>query len=153
MKTKTNARPSHVVPVGGLEAEVLNVVWDLEDARELPITVRDVYEELRTRRPIAYTTILTVFRNLTAKRLLVRDSSVIQYLYQTAQSREELGAKALDAILEEVIAGDVWIIRSWLDELDTENCATCGREYAAEALSGAPPVCYACERRPTCSAP
>jgi predicted transcriptional regulator len=45
--------------IGSLEADILAVVWQQERT-----TVRDVYETLRERRKIAYTTVMTVMNNL-----------------------------------------------------------------------------------------
>ena len=56
--------------LGWLEADVLRVVWDKGE-----VTVRDVYEELRENRRIAYTTVMSVLRNLAAKGLLEQDKS------------------------------------------------------------------------------
>ena len=58
--------------LGWLEADVLRVVWDKGE-----VTVRDVYEDLRENRRIAYTTVMSVLRNLAAKGLLEQDKSAV----------------------------------------------------------------------------
>ena len=45
--------------LAGQELETMKVVWDLGSC-----TVREVYETLRTRRQIAYTTVMTTMRIL-----------------------------------------------------------------------------------------
>src|SRR5665648_1262022 len=52
-------RSRDLTGLGWLEADVLRVVWDNGD-----VTVRDVYERLRDNRRIAYTTVMSVLRNL-----------------------------------------------------------------------------------------
>lgn len=51
--------------IGSLEAAILAVVWQHDS-----VTVREVYETLRKRRQIAYTTVMTVMNNLVKKHLL-----------------------------------------------------------------------------------
>ena len=51
--------------IGSLEADILAVVWEKDET-----TVRAVYETLRERRTIAYTTVMTVMNNLVKKHLL-----------------------------------------------------------------------------------
>jgi predicted transcriptional regulator len=45
------------------ELELMKIVWGHDEA----VTVRDVYEELRTRRPVAYTTVMTSLKTLEQK--------------------------------------------------------------------------------------
>ncbi len=61
---KTRSRD--LTGLGWLEADA--IVWDKGDVK-----VRDVYEELRLRRRIAYTTVMSVLRNLHVKGLLEQD--------------------------------------------------------------------------------
>ena len=46
--------------LGELEARVMRRIWD----RDGPVTVRDITDDLRRDRPIAYTTVMTVMDNL-----------------------------------------------------------------------------------------
>ena len=61
-------RSRDLTGLGWLEADVLRVVWDKGE-----VTVRDVYESLRENRRIAYTTVMSVLRNLAVKGLLEQD--------------------------------------------------------------------------------
>ena len=45
--------------LGARELDVMKVVWRLEEA-----SVREVYETLRKRRPVAYTTVMTMMCTL-----------------------------------------------------------------------------------------
>jgi len=70
--------------LGPLEAEVLEVVWKKTEA-----TVRDVYRVLSRSREIAYTTVLTVLRNLNRKNIVRRRQGDVGYIYYPAIGREE----------------------------------------------------------------
>ena len=54
--------------LGPLGAEIIETVWDSEE----PMTVRKVYEELRKRTKIAYTTVMSTMDRLYDKGLLDR---------------------------------------------------------------------------------
>jgi len=99
-----SAGASHVplTGVGPLEAEVLACVWEHEPA---PVTVREVHEELRTQREIAYTTVMTVLQNLTKKGRLARDISTPAYRYRAAQPAEQIRGEALDSAIRVLYRG------------------------------------------------
>jgi predicted transcriptional regulator len=86
--------------IGSLEADILAVVWDLGTAK-----VRDVYEILRERRPIAYTTVMTVMNNLVKKNLLVQDRSGIAYQYTPAIPGREVATTVLDSVVARLLGG------------------------------------------------
>ncbi len=86
--------------LGWLEADVLRVVWDNGE-----VTVRDVYEELRETRRIAYTTVMSVLRNLAAKGLLEQDTSATAYVYRPIVTDEEVARGVLDALVEKIMGG------------------------------------------------
>jgi predicted transcriptional regulator len=86
--------------LGWLEADVLRVVWDNGE-----VTVRDVYEELRENRRIAYTTVMSVLRNLAAKGLLEQDKSETAYVYRPIVTDEEVARGVLDALVEKIMGG------------------------------------------------
>jgi BlaI family transcriptional regulator, penicillinase repressor len=48
--------------LSGPQLEIMKVIWRLDEA-----TVRDVYEDLRRHRPIAYTTVMTTMKNMEAR--------------------------------------------------------------------------------------
>jgi predicted transcriptional regulator len=123
-----------ILGIGGLEAQILDVVWEREDRDLAPTTVRNVYETLLTRRKIAYTTCMTVMVNLVKKRLLARDTTETTYTYTTVRGRGEVGTKALDAVLEQLLGGAVTYVKDWLEDLDTEVCEGCQVELVTEAM-------------------
>jgi BlaI family penicillinase repressor len=56
--------------------EIMKVVWRLGEA-----TVRDVYEDLRLRRSIAYTTVMTMLKNMEARGHLKKRSEGRAFIY------------------------------------------------------------------------
>ncbi len=86
--------------LGWLEADVLRVVWDNGD-----VTVRDVYERLRENRRIAYTTVMSVLRNLTVKGLLEQDKSQAAYVYRPMVTDEEVARGILDTLVDKIMGG------------------------------------------------
>jgi predicted transcriptional regulator len=90
-----------LLTIGPLEADVMRVVW----ARQA-VTVRDVYEELRQQRKIAYTTVMTVLANLKSKRIVTADCSAAAYRYTPAVSQLQVACEAVDVIVRVIMAGE-----------------------------------------------
>ena len=67
--------------------------------------MRDVYETLRERRQIAYTTVMTVMNNLVKKELLTQDRTSIAYLYTAAIPGNEVAGTILDSVVERLFRG------------------------------------------------
>jgi predicted transcriptional regulator len=85
--------------IGSLEADILAVVWEKQVT-----TVRAVYETLRERRTIAYTTVMTVMNNLVKKHLLEQDKSAIAYVYKPAIPGREVAQTVLESVVHKLIA-------------------------------------------------
>jgi predicted transcriptional regulator len=64
-----------------------------------PTSVRDVYDDLRSRRAVAYTTVMTVMDNLYKKGALSRELAGRAYLYRPTRAREEYVADLLEDAL------------------------------------------------------
>jgi predicted transcriptional regulator len=76
------------------ELAIMKVVWTLESA-----TVRDVYEALRARRPIAYTTVMTMMKILEEKGYLKKERAERAYVYKPARPRQQVvGAMVRDFV-------------------------------------------------------
>jgi predicted transcriptional regulator len=99
-KWQRRSRSRDLTGLGWLEAEILRIVWDRGE-----VTVRDVYEELRERRRIAYTTVMSVLRNLSAKDLLEQDKSQSAYVYRPKVSDVEVARGILDALVDKIMGG------------------------------------------------
>ena len=87
-------------PLGGTELEVLQHVWALGRA-----TVRDVYERVRDDRRVAYTTVMTVMKNLAEKGYLTYEQDGVAYVYRAARPPEEVQGSLLSGFVEKVFGG------------------------------------------------
>lgn len=85
--------------MGELEAEIMELAW----AAPGPLAVRDVYEALRLKRAIAYTTVMTVMGRLAKKGLLTVDKSEMTHRYTPALSREAYTAQAVGGIIDRLV--------------------------------------------------
>jgi len=81
--------------LGDLEAVVMDRLWTWQRAA----TVREVFDDLRTTRAIAYTTVMTVMDTLNRKGILRREMAGRAYRYEAVLSREEHGAQLMQAVL------------------------------------------------------
>ena len=82
---------------GDLEAVIMDRLW----TRDVPVTVRDLFEELREERNIAYTTVMSIMDNLHRKGWLARERDGKAYRYTAVASREEYSAR----LMREAMAG------------------------------------------------
>lgn len=104
--------------LGDLEAVIMNLFWD----RSGSMTVRDVLEELRADRKLAYTTVMTVMDNLYRKDLLTRTQQGRAYQYQPARSRADHAADLVATALES--SGDrASTLLRFVERLDTAEVA------------------------------
>ncbi|HEY7509492.1 MAG TPA: BlaI/MecI/CopY family transcriptional regulator [Vicinamibacteria bacterium] len=82
------------------ELEIMKVVWELGGA-----TVRDVYERLRARRRIAYTTVLTMMNVLERKGHLKKRAEGRSFRYQPARPRAEVVRAMVREFLDRMFGG------------------------------------------------
>jgi len=101
--------------IGSLEADILAVAWQHEQT-----TVRQVYETLRERRQIAYTTVMTVMNNLVKKHLLLQDKTRIAYVYRPAIPGREVVQTVLESVVDRLLTGQYNVAVSQLLKLDKE---------------------------------
>lgn len=87
-----------ITPLGGTEMEVLRHVWRLGEA-----TVREVHDTMD--RDLAYTTVMTVMKNLADKSLLTYRKEGNAYVYSAAVPQEEVRGNLLSGILDKVFGG------------------------------------------------
>ncbi len=106
---------------GDLEAEVMARVWD----HDAPVTVRELLDELRRERAIAYTTVMSTMDNLHRKGLLNRDKDGKAYRYTAVASREEHSARLMREAMAE--AGDTEAVLShFVAQMDGEESQLLG---------------------------
>ena len=68
------------------ELELMKIVW----RNEAPVTVRDVYEEMRKERTVAYTTVLTNMKTLEEKGYLRATQQDRAHVYRSARPKHEV---------------------------------------------------------------
>ena len=82
------------------ELAIMKVVWRLGKA-----TVRDVYEALRARREIAYTTVMTMMKVLEDKGYLKKTMVDRAHVYVPAQPRQQVVGAMVRDFLDRVFDG------------------------------------------------
>jgi BlaI family transcriptional regulator, penicillinase repressor len=82
------------------ELAIMKVVWKLDSA-----TVRDVYEHLRVRRAIAYTTVMTMMKILEEKGYLKRVLADRAYVYRPTKPRQQVVAAMVRDFVDRVFDG------------------------------------------------
>ncbi|MCK1814868.1 MULTISPECIES: BlaI/MecI/CopY family transcriptional regulator [Streptomyces] len=79
-------------PLGELEDAVMTRVWEWNR----PVTVREVLEDLRQDRSIAYTTVMTVLDNLHQKGWVRREQEGRAYRYEAVSTRAAYSAALMN---------------------------------------------------------
>jgi predicted transcriptional regulator len=82
------------------ELEIMHVVWKLRRA-----TVRDVYETLRERRKVAYTSVMTFMNILEQKGHLKKRLVDRAYVYQAARARSKVVGVMVRDFIDRVFEG------------------------------------------------
>ena len=78
----------------------MKIVW----ARE-PVTVRDVYEQLRARRDVAYTTVLTMMKILEQKGYVTKERVDRAFVYRAARPRQQVLGGMVREFIDRVFDG------------------------------------------------
>lgn len=82
------------------ELEIMKLVWKLS-----PVTVRDVYEELRRHRKVAYTTVMTMMGILEEKGHLLKKRGERAYVYRPAKPQHQVLGGMVKEFLNRVFDG------------------------------------------------
>jgi len=82
------------------EVEIMHVVWNQGRA-----TVRDVYETLRQRRKVAYTSVMTMMKILEQKGHLKKEQVERAYVYQPAKPRRQVLSGMVKDFVDRVFQG------------------------------------------------
>lgn len=72
--------------LGSLERAIMDQLWDSAG----PQTVRQVHRALSARRPLAYSTVMTVLQRLAVKNLVIQLRDARAFKYVPNHRREEL---------------------------------------------------------------
>lgn len=87
-------RSKSLTPFGETEMEVLQHVWDLGRA-----TVADVRERILENRDVAYTTVMTVMKNLAEKGYLDYERDGHSYVYTPKKKAEEVQYSLISSLI------------------------------------------------------
>lgn len=82
------------------ELEIMQVIWDLG-----PCTVRQVYEAMRERKQVAYTTVMTMMKILEQKGRLVRRREDRAYVYRPVEAKHRVITSMVNEFLTRVFGG------------------------------------------------
>lgn len=85
--------------LGELEADIMEICWQGER-----VTVRDVYEKLRSQREIAYTTVMTIMSRLAEKNLLSKETQGNAFIYTAVLSKLEFTKRVVGEVLDGLLA-------------------------------------------------
>lgn len=118
--------------MGPLEAQVMDLVWELGEA-----TVREVWERLGGEEQAAYTTVMTIFHRLHEKGYVEREAVGRAHVYRPRTSRDDFQESVLSQILRGVLGQirqsqplgvmgrlrkrDRALLRKMLDEVDGDE--------------------------------
>jgi predicted transcriptional regulator len=92
------ARP--IPSLGAQELAIMKVVWRLKD-----VSVREVYETLRERRTVAYTTVMTMMNTLEAKGYLKKALDGRAFRYRAAIQEQRVVNAMVRDFVERVFDG------------------------------------------------
>jgi predicted transcriptional regulator len=93
MKTRTRTLTEQ-------ELEIMKVIWERKSA-----TVRDVYEALRERKAVAYTTVMTMMNILESKGHLVKRPEGRAYVYEPTQAQTQVVSGMVQDFVDRVFDG------------------------------------------------
>jgi BlaI family transcriptional regulator, penicillinase repressor len=92
-----------------LETLIMNALWD-----ESPAAVKQVQGRLKSVKPMAYSTVLTMMRILRDKGFLVSDRQGKADLYRPVVSRDDAGRRSLGEVIDSFFSGSAEALVSQL---------------------------------------
>ncbi len=104
--------PRHsLLELAPLELDCMNTLWPIGEA-----TVREIRDQLASRRPRAYTTIMTIMDRLARKGVVERRKVGRAYYYRPNLSVEEARTRALGQVVENFFGGSTEALFEQLGE-------------------------------------
>jgi len=97
--------------LGKLQNSVMETVWSLSEA-----TTRQVWERLNQKRPLAYTSVLSIMQRLEKAGWLSHRVEGRTYVYEATLSREQEGRRSLKEFIQNVFHGDSQVVFQHLIE-------------------------------------
>lgn len=89
-----------LTPLGESEMEILHHVWELGEA-----TVAQVKERIIKHRKVAYTTVMTIMKNLNDKGYLKYYKDGNTYVYSARKKPEEVQSNIVSGLIDKVFKG------------------------------------------------
>jgi predicted transcriptional regulator len=116
-----------------LELSCMKILWEAGD-----LTVREVRERLQPRRPLAYTTVMTVLDRLARKGVVTRRKVGRAHLYHAEFTRGEARGRAVRRLLDFYFDGSADALRAFLSGTPAvrRTAAAAGRGSAAAEPAG-----------------
>jgi predicted transcriptional regulator len=118
------------------QLEIMKEVWRRGDA-----TVRDVYEVLRARRPIAYTTVMTTMKTMEARGHLKKRTEGRTHVYRAVESQNRTMRRIVSDFLNRAFNGSAepllahLVAQRRLSEKDLEELSRMIRKQQRPAAS------------------
>jgi predicted transcriptional regulator len=107
--------------LGPLEATVLKEVYN----KAKPVKVREVFEEMKTVRKIAYTTVMSTMNTLYDKGLLDREVTEgrggLLYVYWPKKTRAEIEHSAVKTIMDSLIKNFGEAVTSYMVDMQNKE--------------------------------
>src|SRR4051794_3166764 len=100
-------------------------------SRDGETTVREVFEELRQRREIAYTTVMSTMDNLYRKDWLARKRQGKAFLYWPTHTREQYSARLMRDAMDSGGKSDL-VLTHFLEQMSEDERAALRRLAAEE---------------------
>ena len=94
MRPKSSTLTAH-------ELELMKIVW----RHDGEVTVRDVYEDLRKQRAVAYTTVMTNMKTLEQKGYLRSTQHERAHVYRPAVSQKKFTGHAVRELIDRLFGG------------------------------------------------
>jgi BlaI family transcriptional regulator, penicillinase repressor len=128
------ARPVSTTPTDA-ERAILEVLWKKKEA-----SVREVTDELSKKKPVAYTTVLTMFKILDKKGLVSHRTEGRAFIYSAAISRTEARTQALENLLKQFFNGSPNVLAQHLvneHDMDVDELKALQEKVDTAAKKGA----------------
>jgi BlaI family transcriptional regulator, penicillinase repressor len=140
---KTPSSRHAVLDLAPLELDCMNMLWPMGEG-----TVREIRDALASRRPRAYTTIMTIMDRLARKGVVERRKTGRAYTYRPNLSAENARAQALSQVIESFFGGSKESLMAHLDGAQPKPRALA----AAIAGGGVNPILPATSSAPAAGA-
>ena len=113
--------------------EVLHIVWEMGKA-----SVAEVHEKILSRRKCAYTTVMTVMKNLSDKGYLAYEKEGMAYIYSAAKPESEVKHSLLRQMLSKVFKGSpAELVQTLVEHEKLTDAEKAEIELAIKKLGGA----------------